>query len=351
MEQILQKENNINNSNKQSTLDTNKNSILFYNSGNYFSFGKDNTIASKLTPNTSSFNLKENIKKSEDNIITNSFLKKKRKLMTSEELELEQIERERKEVKKMMQKNMELYYRTKSGTTTIVSKIRDNIYNTNNNTINKSAILNDYIKNNNNNINDNKFNFHNNQNINKNNSYALNFMKEKLINKIKDAPKNDKSIIGINNTEIINNPPKENIIEIINTDIIKDNKVSVKNENDKKQENIIDLDEDKEKEGINNAEEIEDKKKVKEIETENVEKEYIAGNSASKTPNKESSYLTKMKQLGSMSKLSLCNKIEKYTEICQEVLKEQRNEEDIKEEKKNEKKRQKKKNKRAHHKK
>ena len=162
----------------------------------------------------------------------------------------------------MMQKNMELYYRTKSGTTTIVSKIRDNIYNTNNNTINKSAILNDYIKNNNNNINDNKFNFPNNQNINKNNSYALNFMKEKIINKINDAPKNDKSTIGINNTEIINNPPKEKIIEIINTDIIKDNKVSVKKENDKKHENNIDLDEDKEKEGINNEEEIEDKKNI-----------------------------------------------------------------------------------------
>ena len=44
MDQILQKENNINNSNKQSTLDTNKNSILFYNNGNYFSFGKDNSL-------------------------------------------------------------------------------------------------------------------------------------------------------------------------------------------------------------------------------------------------------------------------------------------------------------------
>ena len=54
MEQILNKENDINNSNKQSTLDTNKNSILFFNSGKYFSFGKDNIIDNKLAPNTSS---------------------------------------------------------------------------------------------------------------------------------------------------------------------------------------------------------------------------------------------------------------------------------------------------------
>ena len=119
MDQILQKENNINNSNKQSTLDSNKNSILFCNNGNYFSFGKDNSLNNKIAPNTSSFNIKENIRKTDNiNINNNSFLNKKRKLMTSEELELEQIERERKEVKKMMQKNMALYYRTKSGTTT-----------------------------------------------------------------------------------------------------------------------------------------------------------------------------------------------------------------------------------------
>ena len=40
-----------------------------------------------------------------------------------------------------------------------------------------------------------------------------------------------------------------------------------------------------------------------------LEKEEIIVNSSAKTPNKESSYLTKIKQLGSMSKLSLCNKI------------------------------------------
>ena len=136
MDQLFQKENNINISNRQSTLDTNKSSVLFCNSGKYFSFGKDNSFNNKLTPNTSSFNFKDNIRTTMDNnnsFNNNTFLNKKRKLMTSEELELEQIERERKEVKKMMKKNMELYYRTKSGTTTIVSKIRDNIYNLNNN--------------------------------------------------------------------------------------------------------------------------------------------------------------------------------------------------------------------------
>ena len=57
------------------------------------------------------------------------------------------------------------------------------------------------------------------------------------------------------------------------------------------------------------------------------EKELIPNqeNTIKKTPNKENSYLNKIQQLGSMSKLSLYNKIEKYTEICQEVLKEQEN--------------------------
>ena len=97
MDQLIQKENNINISNRQSTLDSNKNSILFCNNGNYFSFGKDNTATNKIAPSTSSFNIKDNIKKSVDNVNisnNNNFLNKKRKLMTSEELELEQIERE-----------------------------------------------------------------------------------------------------------------------------------------------------------------------------------------------------------------------------------------------------------------
>ena len=68
-------------------------------------------------------------------------------------------------------------------------------------------------------------------------------------------------------------------------------------------------------------------------------------NSAIKTPNKESSYLTKVKKLGSMSKLSLCNKIQKYTEICQEVLKEQENKEGGKDKKKKEEKKEEKKGK------
>ena len=163
MEQILNKENDINNSNKQSTLDTNKNSILFFNSGKYFSFGKDNIIDNKLAPNTSSFNIRESIKKPLDNNLlnNNSFLNKKRKLMTSEELELEQIQREREEVKKMMKKNMDLYNRTNSGTTTIVSKVKETILG-----------LNNLGKNSNNNI------------INKTSSYSMNFLREKAMNKI-----------------------------------------------------------------------------------------------------------------------------------------------------------------------
>ncbi len=64
---------------------------------------------------------------------------------------------------------------------------------------------------------------------------------------------------------------------------------------------------------------------TKDIQVENIvkkEKETTVS-PFKKTPKKESSYLTKMKKLGSLSKLSFCNKIQKYTEIYQEVLKEQ----------------------------
>lgn len=356
MDQLLQKENDFNNSNRQSTLDTNKNNIIFCNSGNYFSFGKDNSLSAKITPNTSSFNIKENLKKSVDNvnlnINNNSFLNKKRKLMTSEELELEQIERERKEVKKMMQKNMALYYRTKSGTTTIVSKIRENIYNTNtnntNNNINKNAILNNYINTNKNtNINtNNKFNAPANPIPNKNNSYVMNFMKEKGINKIEDFHK----VIhqSIKKPEMVEEPEKEKIVEIINTDIPIKNKDSVNNGDKEENEgNIINLNEEKEKEEENSIKEKDEEKVENEPEKENIQKEETIQNSNDKTPYKESSYLLKMKQLGSMSKLSLCNKIQKYTEICQEVLKEQDNDEESKEVKKNKKGKGKKKNKKS----
>ena len=321
MEKLVQKENDISLSNKQSTLDTNKNSILFYNNGNYFSFGKDNTISNKFAPNTSTFNIKETLKKPIGNTNTNNntFLNKKRKLMTSEELELEQIERERKEVKKMMQKNMALYYRTKSGTTTIVSKIKENIYNTGNNNINKNAILNNYINN-------NKLNFSG------NNSYALNFMKEKGIIK---NPEMQKPIVPNNNnivneTIIVPQPPQEKAVDIINTDINKNNnnnnnnEVSVEdkiqNNNEKEEnDNIIQKDNDVIEEKENKIIENESEIKITENGDSNIPLK-------EKTPNKESSYMTKVKKLGSMSKLDLCNKIQKYTEVCQEVLKEQNGE-------------------------
>ena len=332
MQKLIHNENDINSSNRQSsTLDTNKNNIIFYKNGTYFSFGKDNSLNNKLTPTTSSFNFKENIRKSFDatNLNNNSFLNKKRKLMTSEELELEQIEREREEVRKMMKKNMDLYYRTKSGTTRIVSKIKDDIYNTNN--ISKNIILNNYLKNNNTNINNNNTQL---PNMNKNitNSYAMNFMKEKGINKTNDIKKNEINDKKIENS---NNSKPEQIVEIINTDI---NTVSVKNKEDDKKDDIIDLFEEKEE-----IEEVDDKAQENEVnDTGNEEK---ASNSAIKTPNKESSYLTKIKKLGSMSKLSLCNKIQKYTEICQEVLKEQENKEGGKDKTKKEEKKGKEKNK------
>jgi hypothetical protein len=291
MEQILNKENDINNSNKQSTLDTNKNSILFFKSGKYFSFGKDNIIDNKLAPNTSSFNIRESIKKPLDNNLlnNNSFLNKKRKLMTSEELELEQIQREREEVKKMMKKNMDLYNRTKSGTTTIVSKVKETILG-----------LNNLGKNNNNNM------------INKTSSYSMNFLREKAMNKINQINKK----INENKMKQEQQPTifKGKTIEIINTDILPKNNIIANNEIENENENIIELNEEKE-----NTEQNKE-------------------NTAKKTPAKENSYLSKIKQLGSMSKLDLYGKIQKYTEICQQVLEEQENgEENIKESEKKQK--------------
>ena len=299
MEQILNKENYINNSNRQSTLDTNKNSILFFTKGNYFSFGKDNIIDNKIAPNTSSFNIRDSFKKPLDNNSgnnNNSFLNKKRKMMTSEELELEQIQREREEVKKMMKKNMDLYNRTKSGTTTIVSKVRDTIYGLNN--LAKNNMMNN--------------------NIIRSNSYVNNFSREKALNRIKELNKK------INENNIKQEKQQPNIyqgktIEIINTDILPE-KISSDNNEPENNNNIIELNEEKE----NNEQETLFDKEIK------INKDSI---SEKKTPLKENSYLTKIKELGSMSKLSLCNKIQKYTEVCQQVLKEQENDgEEIKEE-------------------
>ena len=299
MEQILNKENYINNSNRQSTLDTNKNSILFFNKGNYFSFGKDNIIDNKIAPNTSSFNIRDSFKKplvNNSGNNNNSFLNKKRKMMTSEELELEQIQREREEVKKMMKKNMDLYNRTKSGTTTIVSKVRDTIYGLNN--LAKNNMMNN--------------------NIIRSNSYVNNFSREKALNRIKELNKK------INENNIKQEKQQPNIyqgktIEIINTDILPE-KISSDNNEPENNNNIIELNEEKE----NNEQERLFDKEIK------INKDAI---SEKKTPLKENSYLTKIKELGSMSKLSLCNKIQKYTEVCQQVLKEQENDgEEINEE-------------------
>ena len=176
----------------------------------------------------------------------------------------------------------------------------------------------------------------------------MNFMKEKGINKINTI---DKTTVNNNNIikkEIINMQPTEKIVEIINTDININDKVSIKDDIDNKSENIIDIHEVKEESNNNIYKDSEQRSQI-----ENDEKDSILDNLKNKTPNKESSYLTKMKQLGSMSKLPLCNKIQKYTEICREVLKEQEKEGQSKEAKRKEKKgkTKNKKNKKSHSKK
>ena len=100
---------------------------------------------------------------------------------------------------------------------------------------------------------------------------------------------------------------KGKTIEIINTEIFPKNN-SIAN-NEIVNENSIELNEEKENTEQNKENEIELNKK----------------NTNKKTPVKENSYLSKIKQLGSMSKLDLYGKIQKYTEICQQVLEEQEN--------------------------
>ena len=142
----------------------------------------------------------------------------------------------------------------------------------------------------------------------------MNFLREKAMNKINELNKKIEENNNLikkekqdNNTSF--NQKKEKNYEIINTDIIPENN----NEKEVQLKNEIELNE--EKEEITKEKEN-DIKINKDEENKDIVK---------KTPNKESSYLVKIKQLGSMSKLSLCNKIQKYTEICQQVLKEQEN--------------------------
>ena len=74
MEQILNKENDMNNSNRQSTLDTNKNSIIFFNKGNYFSFGKDNILDKMFITSAITYvylNTTDNLKIEPDKITIN----------------------------------------------------------------------------------------------------------------------------------------------------------------------------------------------------------------------------------------------------------------------------------------
>lgn len=200
--------------------------------------------------------------------------------MTSEELELEQIEKERKEVKEMMRKNMALYYRLNNIHTTQIipkntskpkkySEIQNNIFN--------SFPIN---------------------NINLTNNSKQNILKTKELN----------NIINNTTTSIINKP-KEIIIEC-------KNELFFMKKKEKKVSNTIELKEEEEncKEGKKVKK---NKKEVKKMKNEKI-------SNAPKTPMKDSLYLKKVKELGSMSKLSLYNKIKKCTEVCKEVLKQQK---------------------------
>ena len=308
-------ENNINNSNLITYSAKNENSTPFFKNFQNFTFGKYDTDSTfkndkNFIPKTSNFFVKDNNTFKMNNNVnilsTKTFLNKKRKYMSSEELELEQIEKERKEVKEMMRKNMATYYRMNNIQITKIIPKKSNTYN----------------KNNNNNINysnTNSFLLPIN-NINKTNGYVNNFLRAKEFHKIinNTTTNNIHNLIkNANISEKIDLPIETQ--EIINIDTATEKKDEVNTLKEKQSEeknNNINLKEEKIEEKIVNKN---DKNK------ENIEKNVSTPPSLSTTPNKDNLYLKKMQELGSMSKLSLCNKIKKCTEICKEVIKQQKN--------------------------
>lgn len=274
-----------------------------------FTFSKDLNKENKQNNNninTSNFLLKDSEIKNNDN---KTFLNKKRKYMTSEEIELEQIEKERKEMKEMIRKNMALYQRMNNIQIKKVIPAEQK-------TDNKQKIeINNFPNKNNGKI-------FNNNNLNlikenkKGNNYVVNYLKKKeLVTDINKTNSNNKNFGALKENNDIIKEKKKEIIEEINTDIV-ENKIGDK-ANDK--EKNIELNEEI------NEEENGDKKIENNDDIKNNDNKGIiqVGKSPNKNNDKESLYLKKMKELGNLSKLDLCKKIEKYTEICQEVLKQQ----------------------------
>ena len=313
-------ENNINFSNELQFSEKNKKISSFIKDSNNFTFTKYGTSQKNFNNDTSNFLLNNNSN-------NNTLLNKKRKYMTSEELELEQIEKERKEVREMIRKNMALYYKMNNiQTAKIIPNQTTKIItesSINNNKVNVSVV--------NNNNYFNKFE----KNKQKLNSY-VNIFKQNEINQISIKNKNNegnenkaKTILELINTDI--EPVKfEKKEEKVNEGKTKEEKISEEkiNEEKVKEENIEDNFEEKNDECISLNENICEEKKSNKKGKKNkkqIDQEVEGVNSTSpyKTPDKENLYLKKMKELGSLSKLSLCNKIQKYTEICQEVLKQQ----------------------------
>ena len=226
-------ENDINFSNELQFSEKNKKISSFINDSNNFTFTKYGTSQKNFNNNNSNFLLNNNSN-------NNTLLNKKRKYMTSEELELEQIEKERKEVREMIRKNMALYYKMNNiqtakiipnQTTKIITETSIN-----NNKVNASVDNNNYF---------NKFE----KNKQKLNSY-VNIFKQNEINQI---------FIKNKNNEGVENKAKK-ILELINTDI-----ETVKFE--KK--------EDKSNEGKTNEEKIsEEKINEEKIKEENIENNF-----------------------------------------------------------------------------
>ena len=227
----------------------------------------------------------------------------------------------------MIRKNMALYYKMNNiQTAKIIPNQTTKIItesSINNNKVNVSVV--------NNNNYFNKFE----KNKQKLNSY-VNIFKQNEINQISIKNKNNegnenkaKTILELINTDIeqVKFEKKE---EKVNEGKTKEEKIIEEkiNEEKVKEENMEDNFEEKNDECISLNENICEEKKSnkkgkKNKKQKDQEVEGVNSTSPYKTPDKENLYLKKMKELGSLSKLSLCNKIQKYTEICQEVLKQQ----------------------------
>lgn len=339
--------------NQQQTKLANNYSIPFENqSKTLFSFGKPNeNINSINIPSTSQFSFKSDSIKNNFNVqsqkkptsfknnleyltkseyvspfIEYSMLGKKRKQKTSEELEIEKIEREKQEIKKMMQKNMKMYNRSRNFIPMTIAPSPLTIikpFNLSTNHATKyikerqastpfeTQQLNQKIK-------------------NKIEKKLETFQSKNTFNKLKCnsyldtyVPKQQNKTIDLNE-----NNEQSSIQNLRTPKIFKQIKELEDKEKEILTKKLFNNEVKNAETNIEKNEEKNEEQKDEKIISPKTPKEEQKTIENYKTPEKEelmqeNLYQKMTKQLGTMSKLSLCSQIEKYTEICQKVLEQQ----------------------------